>query len=333
MDLKLNGFYFLNMHQLIKIGVLFLQRLHWLNIDIIIGALGLHIWFQIGANQPINGSILLGLGSAIGFIYTVDHLLDSNPRQVQLLCQVNSQNIPNWDRLLSPRRAFHYQHILLLRRLCLFYICTGILSLFLLPSFAIKTGTALLCGCGLYLYGSQKWKLLTKEPLVAFGYTAGILLYIWTHTLHHFEPDISYKQFTPSFWYWASLLFGIALSNLMVFSWFDYSIDQKTQQNSWAIQWGQHSCYVGSWICLIGTSLLLLIGSTPFELISSTLSSPLFIPSQSWQNGTRLGMAVMICILVGLISFPQWSQKDERYRWIGDGIFLISWLLIGYWIS
>ena len=89
-------------------GLKFLQYLHWLNLDIILGAIGLSLWFQLGFHCSFDLASLIALGAAIGFIYTLDHLWDVKSVDLiefkQLSDEKKSQNqefcTPKWRLML-----------------------------------------------------------------------------------------------------------------------------------------------------------------------------------------------------------------------------------------
>ena len=312
------------MWPLLKFGIRIIQRLHWLNLDIILGAIGLSICFQKGFNHPLSNAVLVGLGSAIGLIYTLDHLWDI-------------RKMKGLDVHLSERRLFHQRSRFLLKVLATSFIIGGIGILSHLSWMMLEYGGLLLGGCGIYLYGAQKWSFLTKEPLVALGYTLGILFPFW---LQLTPQEIE----TFHLGYWTIILYGIALSNLLIFSWFDYQLDQSSIQKSWATQWGITQCYWATWICLVSTWILLIWGGIEFEFFQmddqlhldlkfQTVSngSPIFQEQSLWQTGLWGGGMMMLVLLTLLFYYPHWSRINERYRWIGDGVFLISWLLL-IWI-
>lgn len=71
-----------------------LQRLSWLSIDVVFGAMAGMYFFSRLLDVPLFSPDYILLGLAVGCIYNVDHLLDSR----------------NPNALISPRRKFHQEN-------------------------------------------------------------------------------------------------------------------------------------------------------------------------------------------------------------------------------
>jgi 4-hydroxybenzoate polyprenyltransferase len=138
-----------------------------------------------------------------------------------------------------------------------------------------------------------------KEIYVALIYTAGIWGSVWVQA----------GCVKPVQWVLA-MLFGItALLNLLIFSYYELEEDRIQSQRSVVIAWGKSKVNAG---CVW---LFILFGVTALLLACSHL--------QKTEQRVLLIECLMAAILLLLFVFPAFFSKEYRYRWIGDGIFLL----------
>jgi 4-hydroxybenzoate polyprenyltransferase len=276
-----------------------LYRLHLLNLDVALGALASNLMvrhvLQTPAYSPVSYFIL---GSTVWMIYTVDRLWDV----------YRTKGFP-----ASPRHQFHSDH-----RKSLWWavvaltILTAIASLYFLPLQVIWFGLVLTLLVALYLWvvhwlsaNRQNW--FQKEPLVAVLYTAGV----WGPVMA-LNGSVSAMQ-----WVLCLIFAGIAFQNLLLFSLFDLENDLQKQERSLATSWGpKRSGRVLNWL-FAGILLTCLIIRLSFSR-----------EGRGWEVATI--EAAMSLVLFVISCFPNWFRRNERFRWIGDGIFFMPLLV---WVA
>lgn len=271
----------------------YLQRAHWLSLDVVVGAIVTHI---IASRLP-NGhgkvswvSTLL-VGIAVFMIYVADRLLDNRKP----------------DHSPTPRHAFHVKHEQLLTKVLLGLGIAACVLLFWLPAKVLWFGLGLTGLVALYLWFAFRISVthtaqVFKEPLVAIVYTAGI----W-------GPAILTK--TSLAWESPVLmgLYGLlAFQNLLLFSWFE-SLELE-EGFSLAIAWGTET------VSAVLNWLLGLIIAGAIGLIIFT--------SYRYCVRAAIVAVVMSACMHWLKRASATALVNERYRRLGDGIFLITlWLL------
>ncbi|MDR6194537.1 hypothetical protein [Siphonobacter sp. SORGH_AS_0500] len=271
-----------------------LQRIHWLNLDIVAGAV---LSAAAGSRLPdgrgeVNYWALASLGLTTWFIYTLDRLLD-----------IRRKPVPN-----TPRHQFHLQNAALLWKAT---IAAGVLAAAItpfLPLSLIRWGLILAGVVALYLFmvnrlgPKSKWYFL-KEPLTALVYTGGV----WGVAFAN-QPDISWQDKS------LSVIFGlIAFQNLLLFSWMETKEGKLSSPNFSSIFRDGLPNIVNF---LILASILILFLSINF--------TDLF----PYQRRFAFTEILMCLALLHIRYDADFFLKNQRYRWIGDGVFLFSlWLL------
>ncbi|MEQ8238828.1 MAG: hypothetical protein RIA69_06430 [Cyclobacteriaceae bacterium] len=259
----------------------------WLSLDIVLGAICFLLYLNnfYRLNIPIFTYVELGL--AVWVIYLLDHIIDSRRK----------------TGFHSLRHQFYKDHFKLLSSLCLFALLIAFLLLPFLPVVVLINGAILSILSLVYLaivkFVPEFW---VKELLIAIGYASGIFLVPFT-LLEHLE--------TPDILIYISLLF-IALSNLIVFSLYDLSSDEKDNFPSIVQKLG-----------FTGAKRLLV------ALIFVGLGIAIFLLTVSLNLGLML-ISMNIVLLV-LHTKPINFRKNEMFRVIGDGIFYLPviFLLFG----
>lgn len=271
----------------------YLKRFHWLSLDVVAGAMITHI---IASRLPdghgeVSWASTLCVGIAVFAIYVIDRLLDNHKSSIDI----------------TPRHHFHAQNEGLLIKIVAATGLVGGICLFWLPSQMFMVGFGLAFIVSLYLFvvfnASHTHQVqLFKELFVAFIYTAGV----WGTALVAAKNN-AWESTTFMF------LFGlVAFQNLLLFSWFE-SLDIE-EGYSLAIAWGTETVSkVLHWlVCIVVISAVGTIIFTEYRycvraaVVAAMMSLGLHVlKHQSKQVG-----------------------KDERYRWLGDGVFLLTlWLL------
>ena len=263
-----------------------------LSLDVALGAC-VSSWFVATImGVSVSALVLFALGTAVWLIYTADHLWDA----------YRLNHVPH-----TLRHRFHQQrfHIILVAFGLMSLL--GVISVFYLPPTILRLGILLLVGVAIYFLVFQFTNLkryFPKEVTAALLYTTGIFLPTLAQ-LNTYPTEL----FLLSFQY-----FGLALTNLALFAWFEYRSDQLDTAHSLATQYGKEKAKTIALVSLL-VVLIVIIGSIlwlPFD--------PLWLYAQ-------LILLVMIAILSALLFQPDFFGQRERYRWIGDGVFIIPLLL------
>jgi len=258
----------------------FYRTCNLLNLDVAAGAVISALFFSKQFLVSPHAPDVIVLGLTVWIIYTVDRLLDI-------------RNLTG--TAASERHKFHQHNQRLLWTLLL---CIGLIVIFLIFYLSV----AVLCN-GIYLSGAvllyillQKY-LKAKEIVVAMLYTAGVLLPTWSMILVVI-PLEGYLLIAQ--------LFIVALSNLLLFSWFEYETDQQDGHSSIAIRWGKKTT---------ANFLLLLSAVNLFITLYLATQNPYFIPT--------ILFLLMTLVLIVIFKFHSYFNLNSRYRLLGDAVFFI----------
>ncbi|AEI46591.1 hypothetical protein [Runella slithyformis] len=271
----------------------YLQRAHWLSLDVVVGAMVTHV---IASRLPdghgkVSWVSTALAGIAVFMIYVVDRLLDNRKP----------------DHSPTPRHAFHVKHEGLLIKVLSGLGAVACVLLFWVPAKVLWFGLGLTGLVALYLWFAFKISVthiaqVFKEPLVALVYTAGIWgPAILTQTTLAWESSV------------LMALYGLlAFQNLLLFSWFE-SLELE-EGFSLAIAWGTETVSAAlNWL---------------LWLIVAGALCVLFFTSYRYCVRAAIVVTVMSACTHWLKRSSATALPDERYRRLGDGIFLITlWLL------
>jgi 4-hydroxybenzoate polyprenyltransferase len=253
-----------------------------LSIDIAIGAVVSAMFFArlIAANFLLYGKIALGL--TVWIIYTADHLLDAR----------------NVERdASSERHRFHQKHFnTLLICLIVATVVNGIVVLYMRKSLLYYGLTLLIVVC-LYLVVSRYLKML-KEAFIAFIYTIGVMLPGLSDREHQMDQYDLMLMF---------MFFLVAISNLLVFSWFDEESDRADGHHSFVTFFGREKT---KWIVHGIFISTVLIG---FYLVAFWSYDPLAV----------VIVVSMILILLLILRYTNVFGREDRFRYLGDAVFFL----------
>lgn len=246
-------------------------------------------------------SIDVALGAMCGALFFAKIL------QVKVLAYgIGSLGLTVWiiytiDHLLDARRIntqasterhrFHQQHFETLWRIVAFAVLMDVVLTFFMRERVLIGGVFLSGGVMVYLLINRYLKML-KEVLISVLYTCGILM-----------PSIMVTSFSVEDIPWVLVFQFVltALLNLLVFSWFDYENDLRDRTISFVTT-------VGKRRAVFFIAFLFLLMSVAF----------LFSPSR--------GAFVILCIGLGhalLLSRQEYFRKNERFRSLGDALFML----------
>ncbi len=259
-----------------------------LSLDVAFGAVFcsgiLYKTLNIKADE--NTQLLLGL--SVWLIYTLDHLIDS---------QKIDETGQSFRHLLHKKYFYAISTIWII-----ILITTGYLTLFKIPSSIIIPGFALLSFIVFHFLANQYLKpnsfFLGKEVRIAFGFTSGIAL----------APLILSGKIPLEVQLVILFIFLLALINLLVFSISEKEYDQKHNLPGIAQLWLENRIrnyiHFFSILCFLLCILLFSLSSVGLFKISVILLAMLFVLYFSFLKMDKL-------------------KKDELYRFVGDGTFLI----------
>jgi 4-hydroxybenzoate polyprenyltransferase len=222
------------------------------------------------------------LALSVWIIYTIDHLLDA--RNVQ-------------GSASTTRHRFHQHHFKTLLATLLVAIAVVIVLLFFIRVQVLHGGLMLIGAVAIYLL-LHRYLKIPKEMLISILYTCGVLLPSFMVT------SLSFQEMP----YTIVLMFMLsALTNLLVFSWYDYEKDKRDGFRSIAITIGKSRTQIMVW--LIGLIALVLVMLATDGIAATIIFS-------------------VILIQLVLISFPLFFARQESYRLIGDAAFMLPLLYL-----
>ncbi|MFN8357803.1 MAG: UbiA family prenyltransferase [Spirosomataceae bacterium] len=270
----------------------YLRNAHLLSLDVVLGAMLSHVMFVRWPNGKgeVSWVILCELAIGVFIVYTLDRLLDIHKGLVE-----------------TPRHQFLKEHTSLLLKIVVGCTLVAVGLVFFLPSKIVWLGLSIVGVTSLYLWLLNRLSTTSgfhaqKEWIVAIIYTAGI----WGSAALTRE-HISWIDWTVS-----ALFLLIAFQNLLLFSWMEAI--HADEANSLAIVWGDEVCRA-----VISALLVIVL------VVAGVL---LFFVEFPYQRRVLLLMPLMSGMLVYIRFHPQRFLVNDRYRWVGDGIFLVPLTLL-----
>lgn len=249
-----------------------------LSIDVAVGAVCSSVWFTAFFDVTPGGIAFTVLGLTVWIIYTLDHLMDART-------------------IKSPANAkryqFHQQHFSIIGVVwMLAIVCDGVLVFFMREE--ILYDGLWLSALVIIYFLFHRYVGFLKEFTIAVLYTVGVLL-----------PTLSLKSAPPvaSEWVVLSSFLLTALTNILMFSWFDHDADIGDGQQSFAIVFGRRHTQQFVSMLFIAQAILQLIiiywvGAAPVILLLSMNSVLLFI-----------------------FFYAERLKKNDTFRLAGDAVF------------
>lgn len=151
---------------------------------------------------------------------------------------------------------------------------------------------------GVYLLVSRKL-IVFKELIAAILYTAGVLLPVWAI----YSGDLLSNQLVL-----VAEFAGLVLINIVLFALLSYDEDVKDRQPSLVTRLGRRFTL---WILAIMFVVV-------FILVAMNISSVHRV-----QQAIILLMTILLLLIV---IFPGYFRKDDRFRLLGDAVFLFPLL-------
>ena len=239
---------------------------------------------------PITFASLVALGICVWLIYTADHLRDA----YRLKRRVAH----------TARHRYHQTRFKAIAVAWCIVALLGLVLVYFLPLRLIYFGIALVGAVAVYFALTQRTSLtrwLPKEFMTALLYTTGIFL-----------PSLAAYS-DPLYWNIGVLFFQyffLALSNLLLFSWFEVEVDIQDRHESFALSIGRP---LTRKIILLGLGVVITTSLFMLLVISTSTASMV-------AQGTVLAMGLALLVIT---LRPSYFQSRERYRLLGDGVFLL----------
>ncbi|SOE23433.1 hypothetical protein SAMN06298216_3822 [Spirosomataceae bacterium TFI 002] len=268
------------------------QKINNLSLNVVFGAMLCGWMFMRLPNGAADFDFytipLLGL--ATWAIYLLDRLLD----------------IRIYPPEFSERHHFHFTNKRTLFVLLVILVVAGIVLCFFVDKKVLLYGICLSIGIGVYLFllnsflkkDHLQW---VKEPSTAVFYTLAVVGVAFV-TL----PNIYLSS-----WILAFLFFLVVSQNLLLFSYFEFL--QKPDNKNTVSYFGQKSSM--KMIRWIGIAVLFFV---------------IFFFTGEWNYNSKVAFLILLMSLI--LSFlpakAQFFLQNERYRWIGDGVFLLPVILL-----
>jgi hypothetical protein len=261
------------MERLIRIYRLF----NLLSIDVALGAICSAVFFARIFNVTIYAQGLLSLGLTVWVVYTIDHLLDA--RKVT-------------GNASTERHQFHQRHYRILAPCVIVAVLTDAVIVSFIRRPILEGGVVLIAVVGIYLLVQQYTKIF-KEIFIAWMYTLGVVL-----------PSIMVTRVPYHTWPWVLLLqfFLLALTNLLLFSWFDHEFDARDKRSSFVTIVGPERTRI------IIRGLFVIMGLLAF--FSHELKASLYLLAGD-------------SLLLSIFLKPEFFRKADRFRLLGDAVFFI----------
>lgn len=276
-----------------------IRNANYLSFPVVMGAvLSNQMAARLSDVAPVHWTTPIVLALAVFIIYTLDRLLD----------------IRRPDRPPTNRHRFHHRYAPLLWRLVAGAIALGLLLTFFLPGSVVRFGLVLGSICAAYIGAAFRLParhpaLLLKEPLVALLFSAGIWGSVWVQRTMVGGLEIA-----------GALMFtGIAFQNLILFDVLETRelsgvVQPGRATFSLAATWGDERCDT-------------LLRWLTFGVATCSLAVCL-IAGDRFSQRAALILGLMSLALYGIQRYPAYFLKNERYRWLGDGVFWLPALVL-----
>jgi hypothetical protein len=270
-----------------------------ISLDVAAAALGAGILATRVLGSSPRASFYWLLPAGVWVVYTMDHLLDAR--------RMGSD-------ARTPRHRFHHHYsgalwvaVVVMSMICAIGGFIG-LSWFGLLYAAAMCGLVALHEIIVKLAGDRASPLLVKELGVAIVFTVGV----WG------MPWLRHRLDTGRWFGWPIVLMGqylvLAIVNLIEFSIYESKIDTAHRQTSFVRGIGRKRARR---IVIALLAIELLVGMAVLLLNPNRL--------------ILIVQAIYLCMMIGLwivIMMPNFVARGERYRTIGDGVFLLPLLMV-----
>ena len=263
-----------------------------MSLDVVLGSGLLNLAIAKYYGVKLSFAVVLGLMLAVWLIYTYDHLSDAK--------KVGGE-------ASTYRHRFHQQHYKSLLVVLILVLILGVAVVFLMPPVVLKWGIACVALVSVYFLLLKLHAFWFKELLIAICYTIGVFL----------APlSLSDTPLTGIQLLLIPQVLILALSNLIIFSCFDYDSDQKD---------GHYSLAIHAGLARTKKLALALVGASLVACVTIFFNAGLPIT-----QAVQLLFFSMNLLLLLILLKENSFRHHELYRIIGDGVFFIPALLLLY---
>jgi hypothetical protein len=187
-------------------------------------------------------------------------------------------------------------------------VAIAVVLLFWLPKSVLVFGTVLALVSSAYVWGVSRLpvsntKLAWKEPAVTLMYTVGVWGSSWAQ-----KPIIGWSEIGLGI-----LFLLIVFQNLLLFSVMEAYEFPDTSYSLATILGAERSDVVLRTFTVVITVLALVI---------------FFMASDRFAQRAAIIEGLMSAVLYVIQRYPNRFLADERYRWIGDGVFWLPVLIL-----
>lgn len=282
----------------------YIRNAYYLSLPVVIGAvLSNRMAARLSDVEPVHWATAIVLALVVFIIYTVDRLLDIRKYEADATSQP-----------LTPRHRFHGRNAPMLWWAVVGAAGLSLILTFFLPGSVVKFGIVLGAICVAYVLvvfrlPSHHPILLLKEPLVAVLYSVGIWGSVWVQ-----RPKVSGIEMA------AFIMFlGVALQNLLLFAVMEMREVEAFSRMpdssfSLATELGEARCDT-------------LLRWLTFLIIATGLGL-CFLTEDRFAQRSAIMLALMSLTLYVIQRYPDFFLKNERYRWLGDGVFWMPALVL-----
>ena len=261
-----------------------------LSLDVVLGGVIFSNALAFIFLVKLPSSVSFALGACIWLIYTLDHLIDA--RNVE-------------KKASTKRHIYHQKYGKVIFIVFVIVAIIGLGTLLYLPYLVLIYGCILLGLVGLYFLTIWYFKIFfAKEIFIAILYGCGVFLGVL----------VMVRQVDQAFILFYIQTTILASINLLLFSLIEEQQDRRDGHNSWLIRFGvvrgkEHIRILFLLLSLsIGLGIILFYEQRTYILL-------------------QLIFVSMEFALWLIYSFKDWFQINERYRWLGDLVFLLPGLI------
>lgn len=260
--------------------------LHWVNLDTAIGAVITSAFIAecLNSRIPVEASITLFL--AVLSIYNFDHLMDA--RKMKAKAQ-------------TARHRFYQDNMKKLSIYQLLLMAGLITIIWYLPAAIIRAGIVLALTTGIYfilLFFVFPSRFMLKEIMIALVYSLALFLApVYINEQISLHPDAVILFFE---------ILLLAVSNTLIFSWYDLDSDLNDGHTSLARNLGKAAVFKVVVFALAILSLLTIYQATT-----------------TGQYFEQMLILIMTLILLYVLMAQKKLSNKERFRVAGDAVFFV----------
>lgn len=273
---------------MIKFKTNYLKTLHYLSLDVVVGAVAScwMFWKMPQGNGKVDIASLLILGICTWIIYILDRLID------------NIKNEPT-----DARHQFHFQHqyFLQVTIIILFFIASVLV--FFLPKRVIYFGIGFSVILALYFYVLHKTSKTANYHYFKELFTSAIYSICIIGSAFCAKRNLEAIDYLIGFNF-----FLLVHQSILAFSF--YEVKEKNDVKNLAKKLGEKYCTYS------------IFGVTTFIMLSYFSSNSAFI-----QKVILIESLMAVCSTL-IFVFHRKLSVNESYRWLGEMVFWLPILLV-----